>query len=212
MTTAALEDLAPAFRAQVASLGYELERWRAARSVLAVRLAKQRLEPALEAFLTNWARETPLATAEVILGETPEGWRLLRGGLGEFAAERALLHLPALRSFWVRELRQAHFEALRKWVPEAWMLDSAPLPSGTVIAGLGIPTWREFPNRHAVEHFAVEDIAGRPRDTAWADWDDLVASRSHVLIRRIQARRSVRARFLRDARDRIVLHHVEALS
>lgn len=212
MSAAVLDDFPPDLRARVASLGYELERWSVARSVLAARLAKHRVPPAVELFLTTWTRDNAFTSLEVTLGETTEGWRLLRGGLGEFAVERALLHLPVLRSFWVQELRQAHFDALRKWVPEAWILDDSPLPKGAVIAGLGIPSWQEFPRRHDSGSFAVEDREGMLRDVTGAEWNALVEARSSVLVRRIHPIRRIGASFLRDERSRIVLQHAAALS
>ena len=212
MTAAEMDDLPPDLRVRVSSLGYELERWSAARRVLAARLVKHRLVPQLESFLTAWVDDHLPMPLDATLSETPTGWRLIRGGLGQFAIERALLHLPTLRSFWVQELRLAHFEALRKWVPEAWVLDDSPLPAGAVIAGLGISAWREFPLRHDVDQFVVEDRAGMPVDSAWADWNATIHSRANLLTRRIRPSRSIRATFLRDERGRIVLQDLEALS
>lgn len=97
----------------------------------------------LQAFLETWmpALETDLESLEVRFeGSAGDCW-LVEGALAGFAPERALLHLPALRSFWAQELRLAHFEALRSMVPQSWFADEAVIPPGAVIAGLGTADW-----------------------------------------------------------------------
>ncbi|HCN76725.1 MAG TPA: hypothetical protein DIT13_05975, partial [Verrucomicrobiales bacterium] len=58
---------------------------------------------------------------------------------------QALLRLPALRAFWVAELRASHHAHLLKMTPHVWLMDETPLPPGSVIAGLGIPDWSHLP-------------------------------------------------------------------
>ncbi|HEY9744801.1 MAG TPA: hypothetical protein V6C99_01135, partial [Oculatellaceae cyanobacterium] len=48
----------------------------------------------------------------------------------------ALMHHPALASFWEKELGQADFEQLKQWVPQGWVVDPTPVPPQAVIAGL----------------------------------------------------------------------------
>lgn len=53
----------------------------------------------------------------------------------------ALLRLRFLREFWEQELRRNHFELLVSLVPDAWVLDPAPLPPGAVIPRLELANW-----------------------------------------------------------------------
>ncbi len=48
----------------------------------------------------------------------------------------ALLHHPALKAFWVKELGEADFEQLCRWVPRGWVVDPVPVPPQAVIYGL----------------------------------------------------------------------------
>jgi hypothetical protein len=109
---------------------------------------------------------------------------LVEGGLANFASERALLHLPALRSFWKQELREAHFEALRQIVPQAWFADEALIPPGAVIAGLGTADWAK-----ASGLVRYENLFLRLKEASWA----------------------ARALFHRDAKNQIVLRDWQAL-
>lgn len=140
-----LADLPSASHDAVSSTGYRLARWQSAREVLTHRVAKKRLPEALLAFLQKWMpeHETAAETLEARFEGRDDAFWLAEGGLASFAAERALLHLPALRSFWAQELRAAHFEALKRIVPQAWFSDEAMIPPGAVIAGLGTADWSE---------------------------------------------------------------------
>lgn len=48
----------------------------------------------------------------------------------------ALLHHPALSTFWERELGTDTFQKLQQWVPQGWVVDPSPLPPQAVIANL----------------------------------------------------------------------------
>lgn len=134
----------PARRA-LAPLGYEVARWLDAMTLLQTRWRKQTLATPLQAFLDRWLPREPV-------GALPDvfelGWR---GGWLNAAPVlpdprwQALLHLPALRAFWIASLRAAHAQHLQQHVAPAWCMDPAPLPPGSVIAGLGIGAWDELP-------------------------------------------------------------------
>jgi hypothetical protein len=53
----------------------------------------------------------------------------------------ALLRLRPLRSVWESMLRRDHFETLLQVLPDAWLLDPAPLPPGAVIPRLELAHW-----------------------------------------------------------------------
>jgi hypothetical protein len=186
MPTPSLTDLPTASQEAIESAGYRLARWQAARLVLEHRLAKKRLPEQLQSWLEKWLPklEMPADSLEVRFeGHEGEMW-LAEGGLASFASERALLHLPALRSFWTQELRQAHFEALRQIVPQAWFADEAWIPPGAVIAGLATADWAK-----ASGLLRNENLFLRLKEASWA----------------------ARALFHRDAKNQIVLRDWQAL-
>lgn len=128
--------------------GYECSRWLQAMTMLQTRWRKRRFSPELQAFLDLWM---PLEKIETTLPETFDISRDASGlqaegnlGLVTQPVWQALLHLPALRDFWTAELRASHFAHLLQMIPQAWCLDSEPLPPGSVIAGLGISGWHEL--------------------------------------------------------------------
>lgn len=189
------DDLLPALsHAAVESAGYRVARWAAAREVLHARVTKGRVAGDLGRFLTRWMPAGPLDVVAGTFGLdfdlTPEGMGL-RGGEPAFVAvpqEHALLHLPALRSFWRNEMRQAHFEKLTRIVPQAWFMDDGEVPPGAVIHGLGITSF-ERPDRVDSD--------------AWA-------AREGVLSRKMPAGTRIRATYGRDDRGRVVLRSLEA--
>lgn len=141
--------LSRSFRDSVASAGYRARRWKAAREVLGNRVAKGSIPGPLGQTLNEWG-----------VGKAPmiqdESFKLTFGMAGsrlwwcdDMAVrplEQALLHLPALRGFWRQELRARHFQALKSIVPKAWLKDqTAAVPPGAVISGLGIPGWDHLP-------------------------------------------------------------------
>lgn len=181
-----LADLPSASHDAVSSTGYRLARWQSAREVLAHRVAKKRLPEALQAFLEKWMPklETAAEALEVCFKGRDDAFWLVEGGLASFAAERALLHLPALRSFWMQELRAAHFEALKQIVPQAWFADDSVIPPGAVIAGLGTADWSQA--RGLVRQ---ENLFIRLKEASWA----------------------AKAVFHRDAKGQIVLRDWQAM-
>jgi len=189
------DDLLPALsHAAFESAGYRVARWAAARDVLRTRVMKGRLAGDLGPFLTRWMPAGP----PVVIGGTfglvfdlgPGGMRLWGGdpALVSVPQERALLHLPALRSFWRNELRQAHFEALKDIVPPAWCMDDGKVPPGAVIHGLGITSLERL---------------DRVNSDGWE-------AREGVLSRKMPAGTRIRATYGRDDRGRVVLRSLEA--
>lgn len=157
--TVRLADDDPALRV-LRPLGYQVSRWLQAMSALGNRHAKQRLPSPLLEFLDHWMpgpiNESFGATGS--LGNEPFCLKLGRSADGRpsqlidgpppvtDAKWWALLHLPALRDFWTAELRASHYAHLLEIVPKAWCMDPAPLPPGSVIAGLNLPDWRHLPD------------------------------------------------------------------
>jgi len=133
-------------RSALESAGYQVDRWSKARTALGQRIAKQRWAGELGVFLSKWAGDMP-PTAPVdglhlTFGITQNRLFLQSGAaLAGLALERALLHLPALRSFWCQELRRDHFDALRSLVAKAWITDAAAVPHGAVIHSLNTASW-----------------------------------------------------------------------
>jgi hypothetical protein len=152
-------------RRDLASLGYEVARWLEAMTLLQTRWRKQAFAAPLQAYLEHWL---PRESA----GSLPESFELsLRGGwltrvpLPALSDPRwqALLHLPALRGFWIANLRASHAHHLQQRVSPAWCLDSAPLPPGSVIAGLNIGSWDELPALRARDQGLAEVAVGHAR-------------------------------------------------
>jgi len=134
-------------RRDLAPLGYEVARWLDAMTLLQTRARKQAFDATLQVYLERWLPRDPV-------GPLPESFVLgLQGGWLNAALLpslldprwQALLHLPALRTFWIASLRAGHAQHLQQCVAPAWCLDPTPLPPGSVIAGLGINAWAELP-------------------------------------------------------------------
>lgn len=196
MNNALLETLPRPLRAAVESAGYRVMRWAAAREVLQARVTKGRIAGALGEFLAHWlpAALVTASSDELRLTFTvmPEQIRL-SGGSAAFVAsplEHALLHLPALRSFWRNELRQQHFAALTAIVPHAWLMDAAAIPPGAVIHGLGITAWDQLARVHG------------------HDWD----LRDNILTAHSSSGKKINAQFERNDKGQVVLRSVEAMS
>lgn len=136
----------PARRA-LAPLGYEASRWLEAMTLLQTRWRKQVFAAPLQAFLDRWLPRDPVGSLPEVFELGLEGDWLAAAPLPALGDPRwqALLHLPALRGFWIASLRAAHARHLQASVAPAWCLDPAPLPPGSVIAGLGIGSWDELP-------------------------------------------------------------------
>jgi hypothetical protein len=196
MTNPDLTDLLPRpLHATVESAGYRVARWAAAREVLQTRVAKGRIGGALGEFLTRWLSAAPAIVLkddlELTFVATAGQIRLIGDNVAFVASplEQALLHLPALRSFWRSELRQGHFEALKAIVPSAWMRDEAPVPPGAVIHGLNIISWERLERANLCE----------------SEWRD------HILTLPGTGPK-INARYGRNDRTQIVLTSVEAMS
>lgn len=56
----------------------------------------------------------------------------------------AFFWMQPLEEFWVRELGERAFLALRKCIPRTWVLDPAPLPYNAVYPGLEIQSWESL--------------------------------------------------------------------
>lgn len=196
MNHALLESLPRPLREAVESAGYRVRRWISARQVLQTRVTKGRLGGELGAFLQRWLPEgEPLVCAESFALDLCAGSAriTITGGEPTMASspeEHALLHLPALRSFWINELRLQHFVALKSLVPPTWLRDDTPVPHGAVIAGLGASRWDQ-PGLVNNEEFEI---------------------RERLMMRRTNARPNLSARYISEDSGRTVLTSLEALS
>ena len=205
-----MEQLPRPQREAVESAGYRVMRWLAAREVLQARVTKGRVAGALGEFLTHWLALAPAPEAgeELWLSfdHTPDQLKLAGGSatLATSALEHALLHLPALRSFWSQELRQQHFMALRALVPQAWLLDAASVPPGAVIQGLGTVSWEQT-QRTLGQDLEIRDAKGRVHQ----EWPLALAARDSVATQRKPAAK-LNATYVRNDKDQIVLRTIEA--
>ncbi|MCX6848689.1 MAG: hypothetical protein NTY98_07190 [Verrucomicrobia bacterium] len=162
-----LEPLPRLQREAVDSAGYRIMRWTAAREVLQARVVKGRIAGPLGDFLAHWLSLAPVKEADSDLwlsfnyAQDQTELKLAGGSatLAHSPLEQALLHLPALRSFWSQELRQQHFMALRSLVPQAWLMDPAQVPPGAVIQGLDAVSWEQTPQLRGQE-WEIQDPNG----------------------------------------------------
>lgn len=149
-------------RRDLAPLGYEVVRWLDAMTLLQTRARKQAFSALLQAYLKRWLPRDPVGALPEVFDLGLHGGWLSVAPLPALLDPRwqALLHLPALRAFWVASLRASHARHLQKVVAPAWCLDPAPLPPGSVIAGLGITSWAELPALIARGERLTEVIVG----------------------------------------------------
>jgi hypothetical protein len=197
-------------REAVESAGYRLTRWMAAREVLKVRVTKGRMAGALGDFLTHWLALAPALEAgeELWLSFDHAQDQLKLGGggatLATSALEHALLHLPALRTFWSQELRQQHFDSLRALVPQAWLLDPASIPPGAVIQGLDTVSWEQTQQRlgRDLEILGTKGLLQK-------DWPPALAARDCIVTLRKPAAARLNARYVRNGKDQVVLRTIE---
>ncbi|MCB1277394.1 hypothetical protein [Prosthecobacter sp.] len=200
-------------REAIESAGYRVWRWAIAREVLKARVSKGRILNELGEFLKTWL---PPVVPSVEVDELSLEFSVAPGQLHLIGGdepivgspvERALLHLPALRSFWSRELRLQHFNALQAMVPKAWMLDDATIPPGAVIHGLGLSSWEQSLLVYGSD-WEIQDQQGRVQD------DKLLAlaSRNSVLIADSPPGTKLNAKYARNVRHRVVLRSLEASS
>lgn len=214
MKTDLMAQLSRPQREAVESAGYRVVRWAAARAVLQARVVKGRIAGELGDFLGHWM-------TQFIVDESNVGiWlsfdcsgdqvKLVKSDtvLANSPLERALLHVPALRSFWSQELRHQHFVALRRLVPQAWLLDAAAVPPGAVIEGLNAVSWEQAFQRGGTG-WNIVDRHGREL----ADWRMALAGRDSVLTpitADVEAKLS--AKYLRNEQGQVVLHSIEEAS
>jgi hypothetical protein len=206
-----LAQLSRSQREAVESAGYRVVRWAAARKVLDTRVSKGRIAGDLGAFLTHWLSFAPTQTTSgelwLLFDCMPDQIRLVAGGEAHVASplELALLHLPALRPFWSQELRQQHFEALKTIVPQAWLLDTAAMPPGAVMQGLGVSSWEQLGSIRG-KVWEIRDQKGH----ACEDLPGALASRDSFLLPRFPAGAKLNARYGRNDKGQVVLRSVEA--
>ncbi|MDI1310943.1 hypothetical protein [Prosthecobacter sp.] len=207
-----MEQLPRSQREAVESAGYRIMRWVAAREVLQSRVTKGRISEPLGNFLAHWLSLAPANEADSELWLSfdyaldPVELRLAGGSvtLAKSPLEQALLHLPALRPFWSQELRQQHFVALRTLVPQAWLLDSAQVPPGAVIQGLGTVSWERMPQMRGME-WEVHDSKG----LVSADLPLGLAARDSILISRRPSNVVLNAGYARNDAGQVVLRTIE---
>jgi hypothetical protein len=152
-------------RRDLASLGYEASRWLDAMTLLQTRWRKQAWAAPLQAFLDRWLPRDPAGSLPEVFELALKGDWIAAAPLPALGDPRwqALLHLPALRTFWIASLRAGHAQHLQQCVAPAWCLDPAPLPPGSVIAGLGIGSWDELPALRARGEGLTEVLVGGNR-------------------------------------------------
>lgn len=211
MAPNSLAQLPRSQREAIESAGYRVVRWAAAREVLEARVAKGRIAGDVGAFLAHWLSLASQRAAPDELWLTfdlmPDHIRLVAGGaaLAESLLERALLHLPALRTFWSQELRRQHFEALKAIVPQVWPLDAAGIPPGAVIQGLSVATWGQIAPSGG-NTWKINDQTGHVRE----DLAGALASRDSFLFSEFPAGAKLNARYERNDKGQVVLRSVEA--
>jgi hypothetical protein len=100
------------------------------------------------------------------------------------------LHLPALRSFWRKELRAARFALLQRVLPRVWPVETAALPPGATIGGLGLASWHDLPRLLvAGRTFAAGPIAGAKEIVTAQNWPQILARADAESIVVIEQRR-----------------------
>ncbi len=104
----------------------------------------------LEACLHIWRQVEPEASKVLTAPLSPPP---------DAAAPRwaALLRLRPLRPVWESVLRRDHFEPLLELLPDAWLLDPAPVPHGGVIPRLDVPSWDALAVRLESSHPSPDD-------------------------------------------------------
>ncbi len=188
-------------REAVESAGYRVTRWAAARGVLQTRVTKGRITGVLRDFLTHWLSLAPAPEVGGELSLSFDQALKLQGGSNGLATsplEHALLHLPALRSFWSQELRQQHFEALRTLVPQAWLVDPAQVPPGAVIQGSGAISWEQMTKVRG-DDLEMKDLNG-----------SLPKNGHRILISRPTSSVLLNAQYARNDQGQVVLRSIEA--
>lgn len=83
----------------------------------------------------------------------------------------ALFHHHLLQDFWQENLSRRALEALRKLIPQSWIMDPAPLPPGAVldgprVGGRLLNDWRDLVGASQKERDLIIKISGF-HETAW---------------------------------------------
>lgn len=206
-----LDSLPHTFREAILSGGYRVWRWLEARRVLQSRLVKGRLGEELGGFLTPWLAEASIPDSKdeidlIFIGAQDQFW--MTSASDVFVGvplECALLHLPALRSFWRQELRSAHFEALQTSIPPAWLLADTTVPAGAVIHGLGIRSWQDLDLNKRRDLV----IAGEEGESTM-DLTAALAAGNKILMMPPAGEARLHASYKCDDKGRIVLRSLEA--
>jgi hypothetical protein len=132
-----------------------------------------------------------------------------------WAVTLMLLHLPALRSFWKTSMRASRLRRLQKVLPKAWPLDSASVPAGAVISGLGITSWTQLPQKMAqgmsfrAMNFSSEAIElNADRSQQFDQLMNRITTEPWVLVENTAARaeqQTLTAAWTRDDNGRVIL-------
>jgi len=137
--------------ASVPTLGHAVVKWAGATDELLTGLTRGADDSGWLA--SRWAefdRARPAtfaaeATFRLTLAWTGDRW-WIQGCSGldipTWNVMRWLLHLPGLKGRWTQSLRAERFERLQRCVPPLWYLDDEEPPPGSVIAGLGVGSWK----------------------------------------------------------------------
>ncbi len=126
-----------------------------------------------------------------------------------------LLHLPALRGFWRRELRTQRFAWMTKVLPQVWAVDTQSIRPGSVIRGLNIADWAELPRLMAdgrrFETVLLEGGRAQPVDPQ--SWPGIMAGGDRLLFLRElsmpEPEGSLRAAWKRNEAGRVVLDRLD---
>ncbi|MCB1210563.1 MAG: hypothetical protein KDK97_14630 [Verrucomicrobiales bacterium] len=148
-----IEDFSTSQKHRIRSAGFQFALLDTALRDLFNRWKKNRLSPTTAATLDNLFGAESAAAAlsdgptAIEFHSNEDSLKVIGSDQPSIADPRhwALLHLPGLRSWWTPVLRSTHFESLRALVPNAWTVEDAKLPPGSVIVGLDIPDWSHLP-------------------------------------------------------------------
>jgi len=163
-----LEALPRTIARRVRTLGHALTRVQHALQLLPKRLERGLVDASATAWIHQWAGPVlnqPAANGDVL--KATVAWQdhawLVSELPPEWTGALLLLHLPVLRDFWRRELREMRYERLRRVLPKVWARDTTVLPPGSVIAGLGIKSWDDLPRLEAKgRRFETIALHGKP--------------------------------------------------
>ncbi|MBL9143033.1 MAG: hypothetical protein JNM99_05055 [Verrucomicrobiaceae bacterium] len=176
------------------TFGHALNRLEVAATVLKRRFGKgQTILGLTPEWVSNWSGnhlngEVPTRGASPFTASIEQqDYLWLITDLGEdsgistsWAVVLLLLHLPALREFWRKELRAHRAALLQRVLPRAWPLDPASLPPGAVISGLNLSSWSQLPDLLAKDRsFEVMSLAGDRQPVTASTWPQILAQAQH---------------------------------